>query len=224
MSFARHAHGGQPPRSQPPVNLPRAVGYLIAVNAAVYVLQVAMPWRWTNWIVTHLGFVPARYVGSPAGWDLWAFISPITHQFLHGGGVHILVNMVMLAAFGSGVARTLGSRRMLAMYLIAGVAGALAHWIAYPADTAPVVGASGAISGLFGMVLRLLARHPHGGGLTRIWPVALIWIGIAALTGIGGMPGTEGARVAWAAHIGGFAVGFLAFDLALIGFKPWQVK
>ncbi|WP_143006148.1 rhomboid family intramembrane serine protease [Limimonas halophila] len=206
------------------MNLPRAVGYLIAINAAVFALQNVVPWRWANWIVTHLGFVPMRYAGGPAEWDLWAYVGPITHQFLHGGVVHILVNMVMLAAFGSGVARTLGSRRMLVMYLISGLAGALAHWFVYPMDSAPVVGASGAISGLFGMVLRLLARHPHGGGLSRIWPVALIWVGIAVFTGIGGMPGAGDARVAWAAHLGGFAVGFLAFDLALIGFKPWRVK
>jgi membrane associated rhomboid family serine protease len=184
---------------------------------AVYVLQAAVPWRIEGWIVTHLGFVPARY--SVAGALDWAaFLGPVTHQFLHGGVVHLLINMVMLAAFGSGVARTIGGTRMIVLYLLCGVAGAFTHGFVYPESSIPVIGASGAISGLFGAVLRLIAQHRRvDGGLSRVLPVAIIWVGIAVMTGFTGMPGAEGAQVAWAAHIGGFIPALLLFDLFALG-------
>ena len=194
-------------------------GILIAVNVAVYILQSAMPLRWEGWLVVHFGFIPARY-SVPGGLDWAAFAGPLGHQFLHGGVLHILLNMVMLAAFGAGVERLLGARRLVAMYLLSGLAGAAMHWWFYPLDTTPVVGASGAISGLFGAVLRLMGKHPEvGGGFLRILPVAVIWLGIAVLTGFLGMPGAEEARVAWAAHVGGFLLTLLLFDL--FAYRAW---
>jgi membrane associated rhomboid family serine protease len=176
-----------------------------------------MPWRYEAWVVTHLGFVPARYSITGA-LDWAAFAGPLSHQFLHGGVVHLLINMVMLAAFGSGVARTIGAGRMLFLYFLCGVAGAFTHWFFYPESTIPVIGASGAISGLFGAVLRLIAAHRRiDGGFRRVLPVAIIWVGIAVLTGFTGMPGTGGAQVAWAAHIGGFVPALLFFDLFAAG-------
>lgn len=202
---------------QPVVNLPPVVGALIATNVAVYLLGAVMPWRWTAEMLFHLGFVPARYT-LPGGFGWQAVVSPITHQFLHGGTLHILVNMVMLAAFGSGVARSLGNARTLALYFATGVAGAALHAVFYPETTMPVVGASGAISGLFGAVLRLMGKHAASAGApNRILPVAAIWIGVAVFTGFTGTPGAGEAQVAWAAHVGGFLLGFLAFDLFALG-------
>lgn len=213
-------HRPPPPPSRPTgpaVNLPRTVAVLIAVNVGVYLLQTVLPWRAEGWIFTHLGFIAARYT-LPGGFDWAAIAGPLSHQFVHGNVVHLAVNMVMLAAFGSGVERALGGPRMLVLYLMAGFAGAFAHWFFYSASTIPVVGASGAISGLFAAVLRLIARHPHvGGGLRRILPVAVIWIGLAVLTGFTGMPGVGGAQVAWAAHIGGFVFVLALFDFFAVG-------
>lgn len=213
-----------PPSSQPAINLPWVVTLLIAANVGVFLLQVAMPWRWEGWVLMHLGFVPARY-SIPGAFDWAAVAGPLTHQFLHGGWLHLLVNMIMLAAFGSGIARILGGPRLLAIYFTSGFAGAFAHWYAYPDSMVPVVGASGAISGLFGAILRMMARHPHaGGGFIRILPVVAIWIGIAVMTGFTGLPGTGGAQVAWAAHIGGFALGFIALDIFTIGRRRRPVE
>lgn len=209
-----------PPRRprKPAVNLPPVVRALIVVNVAVYAIGAVMPWRWTAEVLFSLGFIPARYdLPGALGWQ--ALVSPITHQFLHGGTLHILVNMIMLAAFGTGVERAIGGRRMLALYLLSGIAGAALHYAFYPGTTVPVVGASGAISGLFGAVLRLMAKHSRAtGGAGRILPVAAIWIAIAVITGFTGTPGTGGdVQVAWAAHVGGFLLGFAAFDLFALG-------
>jgi len=207
----------QRPR-KPAVNLPPVVGTLIAVNVGIYLLGAVMPWRWTSELLLNLGFVPGRY-SLPGGLGWQALLSPVTHQFLHGGGLHILINMIMLAAFGTGVERVLGGARVLAIFLLSGIAGAALHYAFYPDTTIPVVGASGAISGLFGAVLRLMAKQAGpGGGGKRILPVAAIWIAIAVITGFTGAPGAgEDVQIAWAAHVGGFLLGFLALDLFAIG-------
>ncbi len=225
MSFNQAYSAPPPPPPRPPnrgsqraINLPRAVGWLLVANVGIYVVVAAIPWSWEIWTILNLGFVPAKY--SVAGaFDWTALAAPLSHQFLHGGVVHLLVNMVMLAAFGSGVERVLGTRRMLFLYFISGIAGGFAHWLFYPVSTVPVVGASGAISGLFGAVLRLMALRGGAGGFLRILPVAVIWIGISVVVGFTGMPGTGEAQIAWAAHIGGFLVGLLFFDLFTIGLR-----
>lgn len=218
---------GRPPPRPPqtpgartsPVNLPRMVGILIGVNVGIYLLQAAMPAAWAHWVVIHLGFVPARWSVGTLTWS--AVLGPVTHQVLHGGLAHLFVNMIMLAAFGSGVERLLGPRRLLLLFLISGVAGAAAHYVAYPTGTLPVVGASGAISGLFGAILRLMAKNPSvSGGFMRILPVVLIWIAISVITGFTGMPGSGEAQVAWAAHIGGFMFTLIFFDVFTIGAWP----
>jgi len=205
------------------VNLPRTVGILIAVNVGVYLLQAAMPPTWERWVIFHLGFIPARWSAEGMSWS--GLLGPLTHQFLHGGVAHLLVNMIMLAAFGSGVERLLGGRRLLILYLVSGLAGAGAHYLAYPAGTLPVVGASGAISGLFGAILRLMAKNPAvTGGFVRILPVVIIWIALAVLTGVTGMPGAGEAQVAWAAHIGGFLLTLIFFDLFALGAWPRRAQ
>ena len=223
-----------PPRrpGKPAVNLPRSVGWLIGLNVAIYLLTAVIPVTWTNALFFNLGFVPARWAvldgpGWGPGWQ--GLISPFTHQFLHAGPVHLIVNMVMLAAFGAGVAKLLGGRRLVAIYLVSGLAGAALHFAFYPETTIPVVGASGAISGLFGAVLRLMAKQAQVmGERTRILPIALIWLGIAVLTGFTGVPGAGGgAQVAWAAHVGGFLLGLLAFDLFTLGLhrrRPRRIR
>jgi membrane associated rhomboid family serine protease len=72
-----------------------------------------------------------------------------------------------------------------------------------------MVGASGAISGLFGGVLRLMQSL---GGLRRLWPLIVLWVGASVLLGLVGFPGVA-ESIAWVAHIGGFAAGLLLFPL-----------
>jgi membrane associated rhomboid family serine protease len=116
--------------------------------------------------------------------------------------------MVSLAAFGAPVERLLGARRFVFFYLSAGVVAGLVHVALFSDSVDPVIGASGAISGVFGGVLMLMR---YVGSLSSILPVAAIWIGLNVFFGIfGGTPGAAGEQVAWAAHIGGFVYGLAA--------------
>jgi len=202
----------RPPSQPRAINLPPLVKRLMIASAAVYVLWILLPPNWAVIFLYVFGFIPARY--SVGDVSLPALVGPLTHQFLHGGVLHLVLNMVMLAAFGAGVERALGARRMLVFYLVCGAIGAFGHFAVYPQSTIPVVGASGSISGLFGGVLRLIAMHARAAGrAVRLLPAILIWIGISVIAGFTGLPGAEDAEVAWAAHVGGFLAG-----LALFGF------
>lgn len=119
--------------------------------------------------------------------------------------MHLGINMLTLAAFGAPVERLLGVRRFVLFYLVCGVVAGLVHILVYPDSLDPVVGASGAISGVFGAVLMLMR---YVGSLTSLLPVAGIWIALNVFFGIfGGTPGAGGESVAWVAHIAGFLFG-----------------
>jgi membrane associated rhomboid family serine protease len=202
----------QPARSarQPIFNIPPITGALLIVNIAVHGFRLLLPDEVDDRIIRLFAFVPARYTASR--WDWPALIDPISYQFLHANLTHLLVNMLALLAFGSGVERHLGRWRMLALTMLSGVAAAGAHWAAYPASALPVVGASGAISGLFGGVLRMQARS-EAGRKTGLWPLLVLWIVVTVIAGQTGMPGEPGAPIAWVAHLGGFACGLVLFGL-----------
>lgn len=196
------------PTTEPAINLPPFTLSLIAVNVAVFaairLLQADAGWQ----AIDSFGFIPRSYIGDmPAG--AAAIYTPITYQFLHGDWVHLAVNMVSLAAFGAGIERRIGGGSMLSVYLLCGLLAAAAHFAIYPASPDPVIGASGAIAGLMGGVLRLMrdARGGGGGliGLAVIWAVSMIAFGII------GMPGDGGTQIAWVAHLGGFVAGLLLF-------------
>lgn len=199
-----------PPPRQPAVNLPPTVLALILINVAIHVLLLFVPFAAWEWTLIHLAFIPVRYsVEGLGGWPAW--VAPVTYQFLHGGWLHLLLNMVMLAAFGSALERGLGRYRMLVIYALSGIAGAFTHFAIFPDAQVPVIGASGSISGLFGATLWLMARPDrYGRRSIRFWPAALAWIGISVAIGFVGMPGlTGGAGIAWAAHVGGFLAGMV---------------
>ncbi len=153
------------------------------------------------------GFIPLRFFADPLGELPHAF----TAMFLHGGVAHLVGNLWFLWVFGPGVEDRLGPGRYLLLYFLAGLGAALAQALAMPASPAPMVGASGAISGVLGAYYVLF---PHAGILTFFWlvlpfffwlPAGLYlayWLFLQFLYGLLGAPG-----VAWWAHIGGFIVG-----------------
>lgn len=189
------------------INLPPAVLWLIVINVAVQLLRGALGEQTEEYIILTFGLVPATYTGGHG--DLLSLVAaPITYQFLHGGWLHLGINMITLAAFGAPVERLLGPRRFVLFYLSAGVAAGLIHILLFPGSADPVVGASGAISGVFGAVLMLMR---YVGSLQSLLPVAVIWIGLNVFFGLfGGTPGAGNEQVAWAAHIGGFVYGLAA--------------
>jgi membrane associated rhomboid family serine protease len=193
------------------INLPPAILWIIGLNLAVHLLRQLVSESVDDQLILEFGLIPVAYTGQPGGDWLSLVLAPFTYQFLHGGWVHLGVNMLSLAAFGAPVERSLGVRRFVAFYLSAGLAAALVHVLSFPDSADPVVGASGAISGVFGAVLVLLRRV---GRMSSLLPIAGVWIALNVFFGIfGGTPGAGGQPVAWTAHIGGFIYGLAAIRL-----------
>lgn len=208
----RSAPGGGTGRERA-INLPPALLWLIGINLAVQLVRSLLLSEPTDdTIILMFGLVPAAYTGGSS--DLISQVAaPITYQFLHGGWLHLGINMISLAAFGAPVERMLGVPRFIAFYLSAGVAAGFVQILLFPESTDPVIGASGAVSGVFGAVLMLMR---YVGSLNSLLPVAGIWIALNVFFGLfGGTPGAAGEQVAWAAHIGGFVYGLLVIRLFL---------
>lgn len=203
--------GPQRGAGQRAINLPPVLIWLIGINVAVQLVRELLSDAADGDIILQFGLVPAAYT-SGAGPDLLSLlIAPITYQFLHGGWLHLGINMITLAAFGVPVVRALGARRFLLFYLSAGVVAGFVHVFFFPDSADPVVGASGAISGVFGAVLMLMR---YVGSIPSLLPIAGIWIALNVFFGVvGGTPGAGGDPVAWTAHIGGFVYGLAVIRL-----------
>lgn len=192
--------------AEPMINMPPVTKYLIGAMLLCFIATgVALPPEQADSLIANFGFVPEKF--SSGTLDLPAVFSPLTHMFLHGGWMHIIMNVFMLAAFGSGVERWLGSKRMLILFFASGLFGVAAHYILNTASVYPMIGASGGISGLFAAAIVMLNRGQREmGGRIGILPFALLWIGLSI--GFGMLGGPDGSAIAWAAHVGGFLGGF----------------
>jgi membrane associated rhomboid family serine protease len=167
-----------------------------------------------DWFVAVAGFIPARLSGmiDLAG-ALPAWITPLTSALLHGSWVHLIINMVMLGIAGSQVERVVGGSGLVLAYVLGGLVAALAQFAWDPSSPIPMVGASGAISALFGLYAIYFGqpkqvshnlkiyRWIHVAWLLAAW-VVLQWM--SAL-----LAGGEGVMLATPAHIGGFVAGLL---------------
>lgn len=158
--------------------------------------------------------------------DAVNILTPVTSMFLHGGWAHVLGNGLFLWVFGNNVEDSMGRLRFVFFYLICGLAAAAAQVIAAPASPVPMVGASGAISGVMGAYLVL---YPHARVnmlfiivvIVRIipvpaWLVLLYWFGLQLLAALPelsrGQQAVEGG-VAVMAHVGGFVAGLALIKL-----------
>ena len=143
------------------------------------------------------------------------FLALLTSLFLHGGWLHIAGNMLFLWVFGNNIEDRLGRLRFIPFYLVCGVAATLAQVLADPDSRIPLIGASGAISGVLGAYLVLFPRAPI---LTIVMPFfflpfripAIAWLVIyfaLQFLYLGGDATAGGGGVAYWAHIGGFVAG-----------------
>ena len=172
-----------------------------------------------------LGVVPAVLLGHgqlPAELTLvpaWATV--FTSMFMHGGWMHLIGNMLYLWTFGDNVEDSMGHGRFIVFYLLCGVAAVYAQALPDPQSTVPMVGASGAISGVLGAYLllyphaRVLVAIPFGFYLhTMRIPagfVLLLWFGLQLLSNAMAQAGQGG--VAFRAHIGGFVAGMVLIPI-----------
>jgi len=172
------------------------------------------------------GLVPARLTGEVIGLQgtLPAPLTLVTHIFLHGGLLHLAMNMVFLAWIGRQVEWLLGSARLVLLFVLGGIAGGLLQVFMTPGSVIPIVGASGAISAVFATYALLFAKSGEApaslfglrisGETVLAMRYAALWIGLQLLTAVAfNMPGGGGIAI-WA-HIGGFVAGLL-FGLPLI--------
>lgn len=187
--------------------------------------------------VCNLGLIPAELLGSvPAGASFPiaeglvcvtdpgpAYAHILTSMFLHGGWMHLLGNMWFLWLFGNNIEDSMTRPRFIAFYLLCGVAAALAQAFADPSSIIPMVGASGAISGVMGAYLVL---YPRVRVFTMIvfgffvrsvalpaWVMLLYWTGLQLLGGFASTLAPESGGVAFWAHIGGFVAGVVLVKL-----------
>jgi membrane associated rhomboid family serine protease len=192
---------------------------LIVVCCGVFLWQRSLDPASGSRVVDALGAVPAVLLTDarlPA--DLqWIprFATPLTSLFLHGGWLHLLGNMLFLWIYGDNVEDSMGHARFLAFYVVCGLAAVLAQALPNSGSPYPMIGASGAISGVLGAYLLLFPRAkvltlvllPFFFTTLRLPALIplLLWFAVQLVSDIA-FP-DAGASVAFRAHIGGFLVG-----------------
>jgi membrane associated rhomboid family serine protease len=201
------------------VSTPFVTWSIIGICVLVFLWQVSLGAEGGELAVYRLGMIPARIFGgaelspSLAAVPPWATV--ITSMFMHGGWLHLGFNMLFLWIFGDNVEDSMGHLRYLIFYLLCGVAAAMAQALVNPDSTIPMIGASGAISGVLGAYLLL---HPRatirtfivlGFFITMAHLPALIVLGIWFLLQLGSAAFSSSAEpgVAFWAHVGGFVAG-----------------
>ncbi|MBI1215293.1 MAG: rhomboid family intramembrane serine protease [Alphaproteobacteria bacterium] len=200
---------GPPQKYEPVFNLPPVTKALCLILLAIQLAVQLMPDDMADGFLTSFSFIPARYSGVMP-FDIYAVITPVTYMFLHGGWLHVGVNVGMLVAFGTGVERYIGTRRGIVLFFAAGIIGAFVHALLNLDSTMPLVGASGGISGLFGALMMMAyARGMLGGGYRKFMPFVAILLSLV-LVGYFGVPG-ESNGIAWMTHVGGFITGLLLY-------------
>jgi membrane associated rhomboid family serine protease len=230
---------------QPIFNAP---GVVLAVLGALVAVFLALDPEWgllpdetRARLFVLLAFLPDRLgggAGALPGGRLAAATQFVTHVFVHGDFSHLAINAACLLAIGTPVARRLGPVRFLVFFFLCGFGGALLY---LALNAAPMVGASGAISGVMGGALRLLVGpltdgrpEPLAGKVARAALPSLresltdrrilvavgAWIVLNVAAAYALPEVLDGVSIAWDAHVGGFFTGLLTFGL----FDPGPVR
>lgn len=199
---------------------------IIVLNVMVYLWQVISPVG-EQQIAFFYGAIPHNILTFESSQPIGPVATVFSSMFLHGGLFHLGGNMLYLWIFGNNIEDKLGHFRFLVFYLLAGVIAAYSHAISEPNSLIPMIGASGAVSGILGAYL-LLFPHAHVHTLIFFgffWQIirvpALIVIGFWAIIQLVNGILTKGllgqGGVAWFAHIGGFLFGLITIKLWLPG-------
>jgi membrane associated rhomboid family serine protease len=207
-------HDDNPTEVQPVVT----IAILVSV-ALVFLYQASLGPEYGQRLIFKLGVIPAVLLGEARlppelGATLPVF-SIVTSMFLHGGFMHLAGNMLYLWIFGNNVEDAMGHARFIVFYVLCGIVAALGQVLQAPHSEIPMIGASGAISGVLGAYMLL---YPHARVLVLV-PLGFVWqtfsmpaIGVlglwfliqvlSSLAAGGDRPG-----VAFMAHVAGFVAG-----------------
>jgi len=199
---------------------------LILINVAVFIYQWhlgpgarafvyrmgAIPWE-----ITHFEELPGLEQAYQTG--LPPMITIFTAMFLHGGLLHLLGNMLYLWIFGDNVEALMGPGRFLFFYLGCGFLAAATHVITAPDSMVPMIGASGAVSGVLGAYFLRFPRAKVHVLVIILFFIRIVripalfvlgfWFVMQVLSGTGSLGSSGPGDVAWFAHIGGFISGIL---------------
>jgi membrane associated rhomboid family serine protease len=212
-------------------------GTIIGLNVLVWILvQGAGTTFWLASSVCNFGLIPGELTLSlppgtrfPMGDGLVCDTDPgrqishvVTHMFLHGSWMHLLGNMWFLWLFGNNVEDSMGRLRFMIFYLVCGLTAAAGQIVTSPDSAIPMVGASGAISGVMGAYLvlypkvRVYTLVPLGFFLTSMalpaWVMLGYWFLIQFVSGLVSFGGEAGGVAFWA-HVGGFVAGVVLVKL-----------
>jgi len=198
---------------------------LVAINCVVFLYEVLLGPDLREFMM-QWGLVPQRVTAAFVTGDepvLAGVITLFSSMFLHGGWMHLIGNMWYLLIFGDNVEDRLGKLPYLAFYLGSGVISALVQYFANANSALPTVGASGAIAGVLGAYL---AAYPGARIVTLIpffpffqiaaLPASIVlglWFVFQFFSGALSLGFSVHGGVAWWAHIGGFAFGWLLMRL-----------
>lgn len=193
---------------------------LIALNCAVFLLMDAGALGDAERLDLSLGVVPSVLIGQSSLAKGIALVPEpatlLTGLFIHASYAHLIGNMLFLWVFGDNVEDAMGSARYLMFYLLCGIAGSLAYSFMDPASEAPLIGASGAISGVAAAYMMLYPRIRVLGLVLNILPlrVPAIWcLGAWMLLQILSALLSEHSNVGFWAHVGGIACGVVLTPL-----------
>jgi membrane associated rhomboid family serine protease len=171
------------------------------------------------------GFIPWRVQGVEGDQGFVpALLTPLTATLVHAGLMHVLFNLLILLFCGRSVETILGGRQLAILYVVGAYAAAAAQYAVNPQDMTPMVGASGAISAVLGAYAMLFGRNrvkvknqKLALWLNALW-LAAGWVVLQLIAGL--TFETSGARIAIAAHVGGFIAGMaLAKPLLLLRYR-----
>ncbi|MBA3525862.1 MAG: rhomboid family intramembrane serine protease [Sphingomonas sp.] len=193
-----------------PQSLRTASVAIAAVTALAWIVTAALGLN--DQAAAAMGFIPDRFSGGvlahPA---VLAVLTPLSSTLVHSGFLHLALNLLILLWCGSWVERVLGTGAMVAIYVISAFVAAAVQWAADPNMNVPMIGASGAISGLigafalsFGRPRRLVKSERVNRWLNAAWLLAA-WIVLQLMTAF--LARSDGLWLATPAHVGGFVAG-----------------
>src|SRR3954453_17428799 len=225
---------------EPILTLPGALTTYVGLLAAIH-LHVLLPPDLEYWTIEVFGFIPKRYdstllaISFPGGTGakVWSFVS---YSLLHANLSHLGFTGLWLLPFGSALARRFGATRFFIFMAVTAAAVALAHLVTHEHAIAPMIGASASVSGMMAAAIRFAfvkgsflsfsrgdadaaARVPALSLIralrnARVLAFLAVWFGVNIIFGLGSIAiGTDGASVAWQAHIGGFVAGLVLFSV-----------
>jgi membrane associated rhomboid family serine protease len=204
--------------------------FLIAINIAVFVYQAYISPQPLEYHIVNSAMVPAEVthfknmpllVGENRfgqkiffkGRKISPFLSILTSIFMHASLWHLLGNMLFLWIFGNNIEDYLGKFKFIIFYLLSGVGAALIHVLFHFNSQIPVIGASGAVSGIMGAYLVL---YPHAKVRTLVFIFIFItfmdipaYLFLVVWFAFQFLYAGSGSGIAWVAHVGGFVIGVL---------------